>query len=258
MLFNRQGDAVTTNILYDNAGKPYTMVPRSCTRCGGAGGSDKWAHTGWTCFECGGCGKHRNGPRRAPLYTAEKIEKLNAGQAKRAAKRAAIAAAKAAAESAAADERRAGFYRVHGELLSRCETYIERSEFIRDVVRRAGERCELTEGQVSALGAAIARYEAEDARRAAAAFIGKVGERLRGLRVTCIYCHTIDYGGFSGWGRFLHITTLRTQEGNTIVVKSPSFWCEKGKELTISATVKGHDVYKGERQTVMQRVKVEC
>jgi hypothetical protein len=28
-----------------------------CPRCGGAGGSDKWAFTGWTCNRCNGSGK---------------------------------------------------------------------------------------------------------------------------------------------------------------------------------------------------------
>lgn len=29
---------------------------RTCPRCGGAGGADKWAHTGRVCFECNGKG----------------------------------------------------------------------------------------------------------------------------------------------------------------------------------------------------------
>ena len=29
----------------------------TCPRCGGQGGSDAWAYTGWTCYECGGTGK---------------------------------------------------------------------------------------------------------------------------------------------------------------------------------------------------------
>jgi hypothetical protein len=29
----------------------------SCSRCGGAGGSEAWRHTGWTCYQCGGRGK---------------------------------------------------------------------------------------------------------------------------------------------------------------------------------------------------------
>ena len=31
-----------------------------CKRCGGAGGSDKWAMTGWVCHECHGSGKYNN------------------------------------------------------------------------------------------------------------------------------------------------------------------------------------------------------
>ena len=41
-------------------GKAATCYP--CTRCGGAGGSSKWHHTGWTCFNCGGSG--RGGDKR--------------------------------------------------------------------------------------------------------------------------------------------------------------------------------------------------
>ncbi len=29
-----------------------------CTRCDGAGGSDRWADTGWTCYQCGGSGRY--------------------------------------------------------------------------------------------------------------------------------------------------------------------------------------------------------
>jgi len=28
----------------------------TCHRCGGAGGAEKWRHTGYTCFQCGGAG----------------------------------------------------------------------------------------------------------------------------------------------------------------------------------------------------------
>lgn len=34
-------------------GRSYTT---DCRRCGGAGGSDAWRATGWTCFDCGGHG----------------------------------------------------------------------------------------------------------------------------------------------------------------------------------------------------------
>lgn len=32
----------------------------TCNRCGGAGGADKWVHTGRTCYQCGGSGKYYN------------------------------------------------------------------------------------------------------------------------------------------------------------------------------------------------------
>lgn len=53
-----------------------------CSRCGGAGGSDKWALTGWTCFECGGSGL-RNKPVIFKEYTPEHQAKLDAQRAKR-------------------------------------------------------------------------------------------------------------------------------------------------------------------------------
>jgi len=32
----------------------------TCNRCGGAGGADKWKHTGTICYKCGGSGKYYN------------------------------------------------------------------------------------------------------------------------------------------------------------------------------------------------------
>ena len=47
-----------------SSGKPAAWVLKICGRCGGAGGSERWRHTGWTCFECGGKGDagHRSVP----------------------------------------------------------------------------------------------------------------------------------------------------------------------------------------------------
>jgi len=36
-------------------------IDNTCTRCGGAGQSDRWIHTGKTCYKCGGSGKVHNG-----------------------------------------------------------------------------------------------------------------------------------------------------------------------------------------------------
>lgn len=55
----------------------------TCPRCGGAGGSDKWAFTGWTCYECGGTGESPT-PVIEKEYTPEYRAKLDERARKRA------------------------------------------------------------------------------------------------------------------------------------------------------------------------------
>ena len=49
----------------------------TCSRCGGAGRSDKWWKSGYTCYECGGTGKRRV-PKEVKEYTPEYAAKLEA------------------------------------------------------------------------------------------------------------------------------------------------------------------------------------
>ena len=49
----------------------------NCPRCGGAGGADMWAYTGYTCYECGGTGL-RVKPLIVKEYTDEYAAKLEA------------------------------------------------------------------------------------------------------------------------------------------------------------------------------------
>nr|DAL85288.1 MAG TPA: TRYPTOPHAN RNA-BINDING ATTENUATOR PROTEIN-INHIBITORY PROTEIN REGULATION, ANTI-TRAP [Caudoviricetes sp.] len=54
----------------------------NCPRCAGAGRADKWALTGYTCFECGGSGLRRK-PVEVKVYTKEYLEKLEKRRAAR-------------------------------------------------------------------------------------------------------------------------------------------------------------------------------
>lgn len=93
-----------------------------CSRCGGAGASDRWAHTGRTCYQCGGSGTM--GTKATPLYSAEKLAKLVATQEKR---HAALKAKKQAQAEQAAAERAA----VAAELLNSARaTYPEAVAFL--------------------------------------------------------------------------------------------------------------------------------
>lgn len=66
---------MATLIRVDKNGTKYYegMVP--CSRCGGAGGADAWAYTGWTCYKCGGSGKEHG---KWKEYTPEYEARLNA------------------------------------------------------------------------------------------------------------------------------------------------------------------------------------
>ena len=65
-----------TKIYHDN----------NCPHCSGYGSLEKWAHTGKTCFECGGTGL-RSHPKIVKIYTPEYRAKLDAQMAARNAKR---------------------------------------------------------------------------------------------------------------------------------------------------------------------------
>ncbi|MCP4570571.1 MAG: hypothetical protein GY841_23550 [FCB group bacterium] len=88
----------------------FIMVPRTCYRCGGAGGADKWRHTGYTCFQCGGAGHLGN--RKEKLYTLEKIAKLDATREKRRAREEKKRRDKREAEEA---ERKTGLVKTQAE-----------------------------------------------------------------------------------------------------------------------------------------------
>ena len=62
-------------IRIDRNGTKYFEGMVTCDRCGGAGGADAWAYTGWTCYKCGGTGKVFD---KWKEYTPEYEAKLNA------------------------------------------------------------------------------------------------------------------------------------------------------------------------------------
>jgi len=253
-LFTRHGTekALTHR---DGKGRPMALEPRKCTRCGGAGYSDKWIHTGRVCYDCNGNGMHPRGPEPVRLYTAEELAKLDAAAEKRTAKRVAKIEAAAAVAKAEADARRAAFLAAHGTLLAKAEPYAARSEFVRDVVRKATERAEISDKAALALAAAIEKFAAEDARKAAAGYIGTIGERVRKLAV--IVVNVAEFPSAYNRGTF-RIVTLRTEAGDTVVVKSGSFYAEKGERLVITGTVREHGEYRGEKQTRLERVTIEA
>lgn len=255
-MFTRNGRAVQVA----EGAKAFSQA-RKCGRCGGAGGADKWAYTGWTCFDCGG--KGIDGTEVIKVYTAEKLAKLNATKAKADAKKAAAAAAKAAQLAAEAAARSEAFLAENAALIARARPYMVSAEgrepgFIERVMTKAIAESKITENQASAVLASIEKIEEAARKRAASGYVGKVGERIEvAVTVERVASWERPKFGASWLTEMFSIVTMRTAEGNAVISKSASFWSEEGRQFTIRATVKELSEYKGEKQTVVARVQVK-
>lgn len=217
-----------------------------CGRCGGLGGSDAWAHTGWTCFECGG--SKYAGMRDIHLYTAERLDKLNVTQAKRDATKAAKAAKKAEAQREAAKLARVEFYAANGPVIDAISAYAEQDSFIADLVAKLEEYGTLSEKQLAAALTAVARCKA----RAGSQFVGTEGTRVE-LTLTVERCIVLE-----SFGRFAAPTIhlCRDENGNRVVYKGTgSSFPVTGETAKVKATIDRHDNYRGENQTHIARPK---
>ena len=268
MLFQRDGTPAPKGrvVSFTEKGRPFFTKARPCSRCGGDGGADKWAHTGWTCYGCGGSGT--NGTMREPLYRADRLTALNATRAKRDARRVAAYEAKQVVIRAETDQRRAAFEAEHGDVLpwlrAAVQVEAERQDytpeqvegFLPDMLRRAEGQAEWTEAQAAGVRKAMAARQAQEAMRAASQHVGEVGQRLA-VAVTVERISTYARAQFgAAWKtETVYIVTMRDDAGNALVSKSPSFCPEKGASLTIKATVKTHTDFRGEAQTDLARVE---
>lgn len=245
VLYERNGTEHSTHLVPDSKGRATSTRTRKCTRCGGAGGHQAWAHTGYKCYRCGGSGvdpQHET----VTLYTAERLAKLNEATLKREDKARAKAQALADQSAQEAAERKDAFLVQHAGLLAQLAPYADASEFVASIVQQAHTKYQLSEGQV----AAATRYIEQRAALASSSYQGSIGDRVRGLAVTCTAhnSYASEYG-------VLHISSLVDERGNRYVVKSGSWWMYEHEVAKIDATVKAHSEYKGCKQTVLARVK---
>lgn len=208
----------------DKNGTKYFRTVCACSRCGGTGVyvwgaiiNGNPSHAG-TCYKC-------NGSRVEVIvekeYTEAHAAKLAAQRAKYAEKREAEWAAKRKEEEA--------------------------REANREAERKA--------------------REAEiEARKAKSQHCGTVGQKLT-AEVELAFRAEYEVPSFRGYGTSLmNIYGMRDKDGNLFVWKTAGSLCmqtdagydvaRRGDALVITGTVKEHAEYKGEKQTVLTRVKV--
>jgi hypothetical protein len=247
-LFKRYAsEPFTGKVERSEDGKPFYRYQAPCSRCGGAGQSEKWRRTGLTCYDCGGNGR---GPICAePLYTAEQLARLNAAADKRAAKK----AAKAAAAEA---ERRAPFLawsEANAHVLAQVRAHGPANLVERLDVDAA--RSVISPGWILdvAIVSALREFAKADAK-AASVHVGRVGDR-QDLQLTCE--KLLDYSERSrGYlVRAFYIALMRDSEGNRIVYRGGNPPLGEGQQGRFRVTIKEHGERDGELQTVIQRAK---
>ena len=91
-------------------------------------------------------------------------------------------------------------------------------------------------------------------------YVGQVGERLD-LVVTFKKRSTYEIPSYEGWGTdTVGINVFRDDAGNCFIWKSTSafFNIAEGSQVRLRGTVKEHSDYKGTKQTILQRCKVDA
>ena len=256
----------------------------TCPRCGGLSGSDKWAYTGWTCYDCGGSGRARN-PEIIKVYTPEYRAKLDERARKRAEKKQAERVAEFNSNRLGIAQKY-GFnpegkiyvvigntYEIHEELKEAGAKYrgginwyfLEEQDKY-PTVELTYEEClniypeygtmswkDLIEVQ-AVLNSKIPTEEDPSQ------YVGQVGERLDVI-VTFKKRSTYEVPSYAGWGTdTVGINVFRDDAGNCFIWKSTSafFNIAEGLKVRLRGTVKEHSDYKGTKQTILQRCRVEA
>lgn len=273
-LYDRAGNALRQNATNDK-GQPVHVCDRTCWRCGGAGGADKWGpagtNTGWTCWKCGGTGV--SGKDYIRLYTAEENAKLDAAAEKRAAKKAAKKAETDRIEQERRDRERAEIISANEGFVARIDAELAHGEIevLQSIKDRIVEQAkEPTDRQVEVVNQIIERNEAERARRAAARHVGEIKER-RVFELTLLHTQSrlvSEYPHiYSHWSLFTDENGSKIASksvphalGLKLEVPEGGTWDDrcyiKGSKVRVKATVVEHTTDKrGEPITYINRPK---
>lgn len=93
-------------------------------------------------------------------------------------------------------------------------------------------------------------------KRQLSSHVGEVGERIE---IAAIVKHVTSFVRpcfAAEWRKErVYVVTMRDTDGNAIVSKSTSFTPPVGARVVFRCTVKAHQQWKGERQTVVFRIK---
>lgn len=181
-----------------------------CTRCGGAGQSDRWAFTGYVCFKCDG----RGGDVKDVREYAD-------------------------------------------------QTLAERDAYLTHVIDQAVRDAGAADRAVRMAEIAAERYDeawveahaelAVHTARAQQTYLGEIGTKIA---ATGTVLRAITVEGFYGRSRLIIVETADGNQVKTFGTGASLWRVERDDVVTISGTVKSHEMYEGDRQTVLTRTKI--
>ena len=241
--------------MYNREGKAYLVpvgtkkVPVTCHRCGGCGEYSYNQRDGKVCFGCAGSGK-----RLGKGFTERQWE---ARQKREEAKRKREEEARQKRE-----EERLEVLKENAETDARIDEVILMIEpkkvlnpskavvLLEDMKSKAFAQGKLYTQKQKDLVEKIANDHLKLVEEGAkTSHVGEIGQRMD-RELTCVR----EYTGEGTYGVF-YILTMEDSEGNTFVYKGSKPLLEKGESAVITFTVKSHDTWREQKQTVINRPK---
>lgn len=258
--FRRDGTPAGGKVKVIDAERATTTQTKYCGRCGGAGGSESWRHTGWTCYGCGGA--RIVGTEVVKLYSREKLAKLDATKAKRDAKRAAkresAAAAKLAEDHAAfalwletdlgqkVAEAVEGLKAIKADIGDGLngESFLQTADSIlRD---RFAENRPLTEAQAGLVVKAVESFQRNQAEKAESRYLGEIGEAVT-IEGRSRLVWDDPFGAY-GWRGLWVVNTAHGEAKYSGSSRLP-----RDGRVRFVATVDKLDTNRGAKQTIVKR-----
>lgn len=235
----RKENDMATLIKIDRNGTKYYQGEQDCPRCDGKGiyymgvcnGKlvPSWVDNG-VCFQCLGSGKVIE---KWKEYTPEYEQKLAERR----------------------EKKRIKYEQEHADEIAKRKAEQEEKARIKREQEEQAERERLEKERI------------EQERKANSKFVGSVGDKIE-QSFTLNYSASFECQSFGGYGTttmFIH--SMSDEHGNTFIWKTnkslskkidDNAWqyAESGDVITLKGTIKEHNEYKDEKQTVMTRCKV--
>ena len=255
----------------DKNGTKYWMETK-CPKCGGTGHIDYYSYIeGGICFLCGGSGYHETTWKE---YTPEYAQKLADRRLAKAKKKAPEQNAKLLKKMGFSEDGRAwvvvgNTYEIKDELKEAGAKWFNLIGWHFDREDNGFNCFELNINEITTMGWAdnyvledysyieeyIKEQKAKHAPKSDSEYVGEIGDKVE-LSLTYKTYYTFETH-YSYYGELNFIYKFADANGNTIVWKtSKALELDEGAQYTVKGTIKEHNEYKGDKQTILTRCKI--